>query len=96
MIRSLLIAASALALVSGVAMAETYVSEPSAVTITRSTPHDMSANRTITKRYINHRGMMVTKHKSIREGFSGSSVSRTKTVHDPVTGMSRSRTEIER
>ena len=96
MIRYLLTAASAFALISGAAMAQTFVEGPKTVTIAPAAPHEMGDHKTITKRYINHRGMMVTKKKSIREGFSGSSVARTKTVHDPMTGETRTRTEIER
>ena len=96
MVRHLLAAASVLVLMSGAALAEFDESGSKTITIHRSGPYDMGGNRTITKRYINHRGMMVTKKKSIREGFSGSSVARTKTVHDPMTGETRTRTEIER
>jgi len=38
---------------------------------------------------------MVTKSKTYSDDFSGSSVSRTHTVTDPDTGMSKSRTMIE-
>ena len=56
----------------------------------------MGGNKTITKRYVNRHGDMVTKSKTYSNGFSGSSVSRTRTVTDPDTGMSRSHTIIER
>ena len=100
MVRYLLTAASVLVLVSGVAAAqtysETYTGGPRTV-IEAPPPANVSGeHRTITKRYINHRGMMVTKRKTIHEGFSGSSVERSKTVHDPLTGETRTRTEIER
>jgi len=39
---------------------------------------------------------MVTKSKTYSDGFSGSSVSRTRIVTDPDTGMRKSRTTIER
>jgi hypothetical protein len=98
MLRYLLTAASVMTLVSGAAMAqtvvETHVGGPKTVAIAPAP--GAAQHRTITKRYINHRGMMVTKRKTIHEGFAGSSVERTKTVHDPLTGMSRTRTEIER
>ena len=99
MLRYVLTAAGVLALVSSAALAESYYDGSKSVTITRHASPEFgptAPNRTITKRYINHRGMMVTKSKSIRDGFSGSSVSRTKTVHDPVTGETRTRTMIER
>ena len=97
MVRYLLTAASALALFSGAALAQTDGYGAKTVTITRSAPHAMEGGRTITKKYINHRGMLVTKKKTVRgDGFYGSSVSRSKTVHDPMTGETRTRTMIER
>jgi hypothetical protein len=96
MVRHLLAAASALVMISGVASAETDESGSKTITITRPVPHDMGANRTITKRYVNRHGNVVTKSKTFSDGFSGSSVSRTKTVTDPETGMSKTHTIIER
>jgi hypothetical protein len=96
MVRHLLTAASVLVMISGVASAEIDESGSKTITITRPVPHDMRANRTITKRYVNHHGNVVTKSKTYSDGFSGSSVSRTRTVTDPETGMSKSRTMIER
>ena len=96
MVRHLLAAASVLVMISGVASAETDESGSKTITITRPVPHDMGANRTITKRYVNRHGNVVTKSKTFSDGFSGSSVSRTKTVTDPETGMSKTHTIIER
>jgi hypothetical protein len=96
MVRHLLAAASVLVMISGVASAEIDESGSKTITITRPAPHDMGANRTITKRYVNRHGNVVTKSKTLSDGFSGSSVSRTKTVTDPETGMSKSHTIIER
>jgi hypothetical protein len=96
MVRHLLAAASVLAMISGVASAEVDESGSKTITITHPTPHNMGANRTITKRYVNRHGNVVTKSKTFSDGFSGSSVSRTKTVTDPETGMSKSRTMIDR
>ena len=56
----------------------------------------MGGNRTITKRYVNRHGNIVTKHKTYSEGLTGSSVERSKTVTDPLTGETRTRTTIER
>jgi len=56
----------------------------------------MNSGRAITKRYVNQYGKVVSKSKTVRSGFSGSSVSRTRTVTDPVTGVTKSRTIIER
>ena len=111
MVRYLLTAASALAIMSGVTLAHAESYSTKSVTVTRSAPHATVYSRPhvrayvtqsprhkakMTKRYINSRGKLVTKTKTFRDGFSGSSVSRTKTVTDPVTGMTRSRTVIER
>ena len=56
----------------------------------------MGGNKTVTKKYVNRHGYLVKKSKTYSNGFSGSSVSRTKTVTDPMTGMTKSRTMIER
>jgi len=97
MIRYLLTAASALALVSGVALAEP-VEGTKTVTIQNS-----PSGKVVTKRYMNHRGQiftkrkhmdegrygqMVIKRKHLHEGLYGSSVSRSKTVTDPAAGGS--------
>jgi hypothetical protein len=96
MVRYMLAAASVLVLVSSSAFAAVDASDSKTVTITKSAPNGMHSGKTITKRHVNQYGKVVTKSKTIRHGFSGSSVQRTKTVHDPVTGMTRSRTMIER
>jgi hypothetical protein len=83
MVRHLLTVASVLVLMSGAALAEMDESGSKTITITRPTPHDMGANKTITKRYVNRHGNVVTKSKTYSDGFSGSSVSRTRTVTDP-------------
>ncbi|MGE5270376.1 MAG: hypothetical protein ACM3JG_11970 [Thiohalocapsa sp.] len=82
MVRYLVAAAGVLALVSGVALAEP-IEGTKTVTI-HKTPH----GKIVSKRYMNHRGQVVTKRKHIREGFYGSSVSRSKTVTDPAAGTS--------
>ena len=96
MVRHLLAAASVLVLMSGAAFAEMDDAGSKTITIHRSGPYDMGGNKTITKRYVNRHGNMVTKSKTYSNGFSGSSMSRTRTVTDPDTGMSRSHTIIER
>ena len=96
MVRHLLAVASVLVLMSGAALAEFDQSGSKTITIHRSGPYDVGGNRTITKRYVNRHGNMVTKSKTYSDGFSGSSVSRTRTVTDPDTGMSKSHTIIER
>ncbi|HMH71364.1 MAG TPA: hypothetical protein VK554_03540 [Bradyrhizobium sp.] len=92
MLRYLLTAASVFALCSSVALAEP-VDGTKTVTIQKS-PY----GKTVTKRFMNHRGMLVTKSKTFHDGFSGSSVTRSKTITDPEAGgtVTRSRTIIER
>lgn len=89
MLRSVVAASAALMLVSGVALAEPVGG--STTTITR-TDH----GKVIAKRYMNHRGEMVTKRKVINEGLSGSSVSRSRTVTDPYAGTTYTRMHTDR
>ncbi|MGH6737442.1 MAG: hypothetical protein ACREDY_00130 [Bradyrhizobium sp.] len=86
MVRYLITAASVLALVSGVALAEP-VEGTKSVTI-----HKTPYGKVVHKRYMNHRGQMVSK-KIMRNGLTGSSVKR-KTVTEP--GAGESSTTIER
>ena len=94
MVRYLVAAACAFALVSGPALAETTAGTKT-ITVQRSAD-GMGAHKSVTKRYINRYGKMVTKSKTFHDGFSGSSVSRSKTVTDPMTGTSKTRTETIR
>ncbi len=80
MVRYLITAASVLALVSGVALAEP-VEGTKTVTI-----HHSPYGKVVTKRFMNHRGQMVTK-RVIHNEFSGSTVKR-KTVTEPGAGGS--------
>ena len=80
MLRYAVAAAAAVFLVSGVASAE-----PIGPTTIRQTDH----GTLVKKHFINHRGEMVTKRKLI----NGNMVTRSRTVHDPDTGVvTRSRT----
>jgi hypothetical protein len=74
MLRHAIAASVALAMVSGVALAE-----PAGPTTTRQNDRGTA----ITKHFINHRGEMVTKRKLI--GANGGVV-RSRTVHNPMTG----------
>ena len=86
MLRHVIAVSAALALISGVALAEP-VGE-STTTVKRS---DHGA--VVTKRFMNHRGEMVTKRKVITHGIAGSSVNRSRTVTDPSgTSYTRSHT----
>lgn len=88
MVRYLITAASVLALVSGVALAEP-VEGTKSVTI-RHSPY----GTVVHKRFMNHRGQMVSK-KIIRNGLSGSTMKR-KTITEPGAGGSvTTRTKIE-
>ena len=92
MVRYLLTAASVLALCSGVALAEP-IEGTKTVTI-----HNSPYGKVVTKRFVNHRGMLVTKKKMFHEGFAGSTVTRSKTITDPAAGESVTKrsTTIER
>jgi hypothetical protein len=83
MLRYAIAASAALMLFAGVASAEPV--GPSTTTI-RQSDHGTA----ITKRFINHRGEMVTKRKLI----NGNMVTHSRTVRDPDTGVgyTRSRT----
>ena len=88
MLRYLITGASVLALVSGVALASP-VEGTKTVTV-RHTPYGTMVH----KRFMNHRGQMVSK-KIIRNGITGSTVKR-KTVAEPGFGGSvTTRTKIE-
>ncbi len=81
MLRYTIAAAAALVVAAGVASAE-----PVGSTTIRQTDHGTM----IKKHYINHRGQMVTKREMVR----GNTVTRSRTVHDPMSGATytRSRT----
>jgi hypothetical protein len=74
-------------MISGVALAEPA---GQSTTTVRQSDH----GTVVTKRYMNHHGAMVTKRKVINNGIVGSSVSRSRTVTDPMTGTSYTRTHI--
>jgi hypothetical protein len=74
MLRYAIAASVALAMVSGVALAEPVGS---------TTVRQNDRGTAITKHFVNHRGEMVTKRKII--GVNGGVV-RSRTVHDPMSG----------
>ena len=81
MLRYAIVASAALAMVSGVALAEP-------VGTSETTVHE-SHGKVVTNRHVNHRGELVTKRKAVKNGLTGSTVSKSRTVTDPVTGSSR-------
>lgn len=81
MLRNLIVASAALAMLSGVALADS-------VTTVRESDH----GKVVTKRFTNDQGQVVTKRKVVRNGIAGSSVSRSHTVTDPATGASSTTT----
>lgn len=88
MMRYVVAAAGALAMMSSLAMAET-------TTVVRTSPGYVAPvphKTTVVKKKINRYGQLVTVKKTHRDGFYGSSTTRTKKVTDPVTGVTRSRT----
>ena len=92
MVRYLATAAGILILVSGVALAQTEDYGSKTITI-QQTPY----GKTVTKRHLAPSGEMVTKHKMIREGFYGGSVSR-RSLAEPYYGdtITRPHRVIER
>lgn len=97
MIRYVLTAAAVAALLSGAAVAQPMSDDVGSKTvITRGAPDGTGMKRTVIKRHVNRYGELVTKHKTIREGLSGSSVTKTRRATDPLTGETtiRSRTEL--
>jgi hypothetical protein len=92
MVRYVVVAAGALAMMSSLAMAET-------TTVIRESPVFVpppAHKTTVVKHRINRYGQMVTVKKTVRDGFAGSSVSRTRTVTDPYTGVTTKTRTTER
>ena len=81
MLRHLIVASAALVLMSGAGLAEP-------VGPTHTTIRQSENGMHITKRFVNHRGDLVTKRKLIS---SDGTVSRSRTVRDPETGSSYTR-----
>jgi len=91
MMRYVVVAAGALAMMSGLAMAET--------TVVRTSPEYMAAaphKTTVVKKRVNRYGQVVTVKRTHRDGFYGSSTSRTRSVTDPATGVTTKTRTIER
>lgn len=80
MVRHLVAAAGALALMSSMALAETTV-------ITTAPGYVAPHKTTIVKHRVNRYGQLVTVKKVHRDGFYGSSNTRVRTVTDPATGV---------
>ena len=101
MMRYVVAAAGALAMMSSLAMAETttvvrtspgYVA-PNKTTVVRTSPGYVAPHKTtVVKKKVNRYGQLVTVKKSRIDGYSGSSVSRTRTTTNPYTGVTRLRT----
>jgi len=91
MMRYVVATVGALAMMSSLAMAETTVirSDPGVV---RAGPH----KTTVVKKRVNRYGQLVKIKKTHRDGFYGSSTSRTRTVTDPATGVTTKTRSIER
>ena len=97
------VAAGALAMMSSLAMAETsttvvrtspgYVAPiPHNTTVVRTSRGYAPHKTIVVKKKVNRYGQLVTVKKSRTDGYSGSSVSRTRTMTNPYTGVTRSRT----
>ena len=85
MLRHVIIASAALAMISGAAVA-------GPIHHTTKTVHKTAHGIVITKQHKNFRGHLVTKRKVIENGLTGSSVSKSKTVTNPDTGASKTET----
>ena len=92
MVRYLITTAGAVAMLSGVALAQDTTST---TTITRS-PEGVS--KTTTEKHLNSNGDVVTDKKTVKENGYGSSMSDTKTFRDPASGetVTRTRTTTDR
>jgi hypothetical protein len=94
MVRYLVVAAGAFAMMSSLALAETTTivrTSPTYVAPTYVAPH----KTTIVKHRVNRYGQLVTVRKTHRDGFYGSSTSRVRTVTDPATGVTtKTRTTV--
>jgi hypothetical protein len=89
MMRYVVVAAGAIAMMSSVAMAET--------TVVKTSPGYMAPHKTtvVKKQRVNRYGQLVTVKKVHRDGFSGSSSTRVRSVTDPATGVTtKTRTTV--
>jgi hypothetical protein len=83
--RYLFTAAAALLLLSGAASAETLSDGSNTKKIvTRVSPNGVT--KSITRHHADRYGKLITHRKTVTEGMSGSSVNRTRTVAEPDTG----------
>ena len=91
MVRYLITTAGALAMLSGVALAD----DSSTTTITR-TPDGVS--KSTTDNHVDRYGNSVTEKKTYKDGMSGSSTTESQTVTDPASGdtVTKSRTTTDR
>ncbi len=98
MVRYLVAAAGALAMMSGIAFAHTATSGATTTTITRAAPQGVGYKKAVVKRHVNRRGYLVTKKRVVTNGISGSSVTQTRTTTDPYAGgtVTQSRTTTSR
>jgi len=85
MLRHVLVASAALAMISGAALADPLHH-------TTTTVHKTSHGQVVTKQHKTLTGKVVTKREAINNGLTGSSVSKSKTVTDPDTGASKTKT----
>jgi hypothetical protein len=88
MIRHAIVASAALAMISGAAVAGPFHK-------TETTVQRTAHGTIVTKRHKSLLGKMVTKRKATENTATGSSVSRSKTVTDPGTGVSKTTTSTK-
>jgi hypothetical protein len=85
MLRHVIVASAALAMISGVALA-------GPIHHTTKTVHKTAHGMVVTKQHKNLLGHVVTKREAVNNGLTGSSVTKSKTVTDPDTGASKTKT----
>ena len=88
MMRYVVVAAGAIAMMSSVALAET--------TVVRTSPGYMAPHKSVVvKKRVNRYGQLVKVKKIHRDGFYGSSSTRVRSVTDPATGVTtKTRTTV--
>lgn len=87
MVRYIVAAAGALALLSGVALAQTDDAPIGTRTVIHKTsPDGLRSKHIVIKRHADRYGNLVTKKKIVRDSMVGSSVTRSRETTDPMTG----------
>lgn len=62
--------------------------------VTKTSPDGIGYKKKVVKRHVNHRGNVVMKKKVYRDGMSGSSVTRSRTIHPGAGSTTTTRTIV--